>query len=422
VQRILSVLSILQLIMSFVSIAHSDTLNLNDRTNHCSPYELFSNKVCEPFTSYVSDVDKKQISNELNLKKVFINSGSSLWTVIRSDRHDINVHQHFKSETSDQDIFKSYLSFLFPTLKINEPTQVINLYDSPPWQNAINILLKNIYTSNQNENLLKNFLCKSIHHESQISRTLGITDPEVVRKIYTQCLNHMGYLTESNQYLTKFYVIVKIEEDDKFPYTGWTSESNITFLFIKKNTTWADLTASLIHELAVVTDSKSSHNHFWTDRDDQKIKLILSTQCTAIKSALITLRANKLMMAGLGKTIFPIQDAIQRDQDKENFKSLVNLYSNWNNYSNETLSAGEYKYNCNQLDKIADDIVNSKIELRTIQGEVVKDFFNYLTTPEIASKSIYSHGAHGPGCGYCGGSNKPEGIDTEWNAQMVKSQ
>lgn len=419
-----------------------------------SPIWAQINAACTPYDYFDSSHSSACISLKNQISTYKINPERSIY------------HKKIKAAVSEFLASPKSLQDAFPQL----PHDIIqqNHLEFPAWQLIIDKSIHHIFNLKSLRN--ENYLCKGIPLVSdQLALQLGISD-SLARKIHDQCREMSPRGSGSyfgNQLGTKFYVFVKLNknltEGDYFPFTGWTDEANTTYLFIRPSTTWGDLELALIHELAVGMDSKGLHGMVQfvsayptasvpedSTVGDEWPLLFYISQLPEIRYTFVTMRANRVMKMAFdevnkkqlnyeskNKKFNPITEFFKKysyNEDLESrreslvgeFKNLVKQTKTWEtplassdspmrSIMSVSLDKIRNKFpHIKTLEDALNAIIKSKTKVLLYSGGPEVDFLTYMSMPLFGQKSVQNFLSHGPGCGYCGGSNKEEEIE-KWN-------
>lgn len=410
---------------------------------HCTPYHYFgSSSACASL--------KSQASASMTNPEI------------------MKIHKDYKAKLAAFLGAATSLQEAFPRLS---HVMQQNHLEFPAWQLIIDRSLHHIFHLKSLKN--ENYLCKGLPQEPvQLGLQLGISI-SLAHQIHEKCkeINPNGsgeYF--GNQVNTKFYIFVKLDqkliEDKNFPFTGWTDAANTTYLFIRPSTTWGDLELALIHELAIGMDSKGLHGvaqftlayptasvPIGSKIEEEWPPLFNMNRLPEIQYALAAMRANRIMqmafdeinqkesnsearandsnfVTSIFSVLFSSKDSELKNETKESlikeFRNFVEQAKTWElpktlsdspmNVLQQT-SLTEIKNmfpKIKTLEDVINAIVESKEKILLYSGGPEVDFLTYMSTPLFGKKSNQTFLSNGPGCGYCGGSNKKEDIE-KWN-------
>lgn len=278
-------------------------------------------------------------------------------------------------------------------------------------------------------------------------KQLGVSTPEIARKIYLQCLERGSIKTPfGTQLLKKNYVFVKVSDPDFF-LSGWTNNVissgrgvNLTHLFIKPKTTWGDLVLAIIHEMYITNDSKLFINygdiaHKYKKTDKSSCPQFSTGSCVVTYN--IKNESNKMLrMASLPEIAYTFsimrakeierkvlseltRTSITRPDLREEFEKIYSKIPQYiDTTGKDSLLDIDIDYSATAKEQFPDLEAAKKYILDANNKFILPDnsevdFVEFMSTPEFALRS-HEVLSTGPGCGYCGGAFAPE-IKNDWD-------
>jgi hypothetical protein len=307
--------------------------------------------------------------------------------------------------------------YLFPTL-IN--SSIIFHYQDKYLKKMVDLILMELFNLTSFGN--SEYLCKSIsdnpyHFQNQF----GFSSYQIAQMVFNECVKKGATLTEfGNRIFEKEYVFVLVP-DIHFPFTGWTTKTNTTYIFINPNTELGDIILAIVHELAITFDSKSFIDPitFAKSKDpslktsliinqknyEQNRTLLILASVPEFSYALAHLRANAIQQKIVNEII---GHKLVKINVENEFKNMIltihNLFSEFPNLKLSTNAPGVKltapNFNWSEAEKIL--ISDSSVLILPSNKEI--KLFDYLTQPEFSFNTFNSLFSAGPGCNYCGGA------------------
>jgi hypothetical protein len=279
--------------------------------------------------------------------------------------------------------------------------------------------------------------CKSIPIAvEQFALQFGFTKRNVATKYHDHCFRMRKDLRLDwfgNQLSMKDYIFVVAPTN--YAFSGWTDSGNSTFIFIQPESTWGDLATAIIHEIAVGMDGKmfrgpmddmlfyQMSSDFDEDNFAEFKELVGRSFVPAISYTFSAMRANRMMSAAI-KEIAGQTPIVENESLEQEFRRIFAIMKTKFKYAQQSeLLQSERLKNVAYLqalkypdvDGAVEYIFKSKAKFPFgLQNDEI-DFVTYITTPRIGLRTANTTGSNGPGCGYCGGSFKPE-IEDSWNS------
>lgn len=263
--------------------------------------------------------------------------------------------------------------------------------------------------------------CKMQGTVINLVRDFGLT-VDGAKKVVSECSVHPDRAEAASKHFPKKYFIVP-NDGGEFPFTSWTTAENKTILFVNEGFTFDTLVNSLTHEFAIALDAKMNmmlttyynyENRNVTNAGGTRVIYIgdLSEHETKVQTAF-----NKSTYPPIAYTFATLRafaiEAYAKNREWPNymgsgkqceaeFRSLYGLakdHSNWltseaNGIAGMLMSVGATRWIPEDEGATLSELLDPNFKIKTRNGKL--SFCQYMTTPLLTNRTLYSFFASGP--------------------------